>query len=72
MAEAWLVPEGADPGMLDKLWHTNLHWGRVDHERLEVKVYHCCDNGNGIQWDSNICGWTVSGNTDLELYIDVE
>ena len=35
------------------------------------KIYHCCDNGDGIHWDENFCSWTVGGDEDLELYIDV-
>ena len=31
------------------------------------KVYHSCDNGDGIHWGEKICGWSVSGGEDLEL-----
>mmetsp|Transcript_3453 Transcript_3453/g.6770 ORF Transcript_3453/g.6770 Transcript_3453/m.6770 type:complete len:253 (-) Transcript_3453:162-920(-) len=71
--ETWEVPEGGDEAMVPaKLWHTNLHWHRANHDKLEMKVYHCCDNGGGIHWDTDVCGWTVAGGVDLELYIDVE
>ncbi|CAJ1343112.1 unnamed protein product [Effrenium voratum] len=59
-----LVPE--------RLWHTGFHWHRPDHDKLEVKVYHCCDNGSGIHWDSECCGWNCGSSEDLELFIDVE
>lgn len=72
----WEVPEGCDievlGGLEQKLWHTNLHWNRPDYDKLELKIYHCCDNGDGIHWDSTCCGWTCGGSTDLELYIDAE
>ncbi|CAK9096883.1 unnamed protein product [Durusdinium trenchii] len=70
--QTWTSPEGAMPDLVpDKLWHTSSHWHRKHHDKLERKIYHCCDNGGGIHWDRKICGWTVGGGSDLELYIDV-
>mmetsp|Transcript_37690 Transcript_37690/g.104950 ORF Transcript_37690/g.104950 Transcript_37690/m.104950 type:complete len:239 (-) Transcript_37690:55-771(-) len=73
VGEHWEVPEGGDPDLVPaKLWHTSYHWHRRDHDKLEVKVYHACDNGGGIHWDAGQCGWTCGDSTDLELYIDAE
>ena len=70
---SWLVPPGCSPELVpDKLWHTGNHWHRKNHDNLAVKIYHCCDNGSGVHWDVDFCGWNVSDPTDLELYIDVE
>lgn len=70
--ESWTTPEGATAELIpDRLWHTKHHWLRRDHDKLAKKIYHCCDNGDGIHWDENFSSWTVGGDEDLELYIDV-
>eukprot|EP00746_Dinoflagellata_sp_MGD_P137776 gnl/MRDRNA2_/MRDRNA2_71534_c0_seq2.p1 gnl/MRDRNA2_/MRDRNA2_71534_c0~~gnl/MRDRNA2_/MRDRNA2_71534_c0_seq2.p1 ORF type:complete len:238 (-),score=36.07 gnl/MRDRNA2_/MRDRNA2_71534_c0_seq2:96-809(-) len=53
-----------------RLWHTSFHWHRENHDKLELKVYHSCDNGGGIHWAADHCGWGVASADDLELYID--
>ena len=73
VASFWTAPE--QPELLVKrLHHTAAHWRRKDHDKLSFKVYHCCDNGSGIHWDANMCGWTChgGGGKDLELLIDFD
>eukprot|EP00930_Biecheleria_cincta_P051686 TRINITY_DN36895_c0_g1_i1.p1 TRINITY_DN36895_c0_g1~~TRINITY_DN36895_c0_g1_i1.p1 ORF type:complete len:238 (-),score=36.74 TRINITY_DN36895_c0_g1_i1:23-736(-) len=73
IGDIWELPQEAEEfHLLEKLWHNDCRWTDKVVDDLELAVYVCSDNAAGIHWDNEVCGWTSSDSTDLELYIDVE